>query len=60
MSFPGDEAPSADYAAYHRTRGNRPCHAVYEKESPAFARNLAHLRIGPAWVATELTGLRKH
>ena len=34
-------------------------HAVYEKKSPAFAKNLAHLLIGPAWVATELAGLRK-
>lgn len=28
-------------------------HAVYEKKSPAFARNLAHLLVGPAWVATK-------
>ncbi|MFI5361472.1 MAG: Mpo1-like protein [Elusimicrobiota bacterium] len=34
-------------------------HAVYEKRSPAFAKNIAHLLIGPAWVATELFGLRK-
>ena len=34
-------------------------HAVYEKKSPAFAKNLTHLLIGPAWVATELAGLRK-
>jgi uncharacterized membrane protein YGL010W len=33
-------------------------HAVYEKKSPAFAKNLSHLLIGPAWVATELTGLK--
>jgi uncharacterized membrane protein YGL010W len=32
-------------------------HAVYEKKSPAFAKNLAHLLIGPAWVASELAGL---
>jgi uncharacterized membrane protein YGL010W len=34
-------------------------HAVYEKKSPAFAKNLAHLLVGPAWVATELAGLGK-
>ena len=34
-------------------------HSVYEKKSPAFAKNLAHLLIGPAWVATELAGLKK-
>jgi len=34
-------------------------HAVYEKKSPAFAKNLAHLLVGPAWVATELAGLRE-
>lgn len=34
-------------------------HAVYEKKSPAFAKNLTHLLIGPAWVAAELAGLRK-
>jgi uncharacterized membrane protein YGL010W len=33
-------------------------HAVYEKKSPAFARNLAHLLVGPAWIATKLAGLR--
>ena len=33
-------------------------HAVYEKKSPAFAKNVAHLLVGPAWVATELAGLR--
>ena len=32
-------------------------HAVYEKKSPAFAKNLSHLLIGPAWVATKLAGL---
>lgn len=25
-------------------------HAVYEKRSPAFARNLLHLLVGPAWL----------
>jgi uncharacterized membrane protein YGL010W len=33
-------------------------HAVYEKKSPAFTRNFAHLLVGPAWVAAELAGLR--
>ena len=33
-------------------------HALYEKRSPAFTRNLAHLLVGPAWVAAELAGLR--
>lgn len=33
-------------------------HAVYEKKSPAFARNLTHLLVGPAFVATKLAGLR--
>jgi len=33
-------------------------HAVYEKRSPAFAKNLTHLLVGPAWIAAELTGLR--
>jgi uncharacterized membrane protein YGL010W len=35
-------------------------HSVYEKKSPAFAKNLTHLLIGPAWVATKLAGLKKH
>lgn len=34
-------------------------HAFYEKKRPAFAKNLAHLLIGPAWVAAELAGLGK-
>jgi uncharacterized membrane protein YGL010W len=34
-------------------------HAFWEKRSPAFARNLAHLLVGPAWVAAELAGLRR-
>ncbi|MFI5350332.1 MAG: Mpo1-like protein [Elusimicrobiota bacterium] len=34
-------------------------HAVYEEKSPAFAKNLVHLLIGPAWVASELAGLGK-
>ena len=34
-------------------------HSVYEGKSPAFLRNFAHLLVGPAWVATELAGLRK-
>jgi uncharacterized membrane protein YGL010W len=31
-------------------------HAVYEKNKPAFAQNLAHFLVGPAWVASELAG----
>lgn len=34
-------------------------HSVYEKKSPAFAKNLAHLLVGPAWVATKVAGLSK-
>ncbi|MGH9804501.1 MAG: DUF962 domain-containing protein [Candidatus Acidiferrales bacterium] len=33
-------------------------HGVYEKRSPAFLRNLAHLLVGPLWVLHHLTGLR--
>lgn len=33
-------------------------HSVYEKKSPAFTRNLAHLLVGPAWVAAGLAGLK--
>lgn len=33
-------------------------HGVYEKRSPAFLHNLAHLLIGPLWVLHHLTGLR--
>jgi uncharacterized membrane protein YGL010W len=33
-------------------------HKVYEHKSPAFTKNFAHLLIGPAWIATELAGLR--
>ena len=33
-------------------------HGVYEKRSPAFLRNLAHLLIGPLWVLHHLTGMR--
>jgi uncharacterized membrane protein YGL010W len=29
-------------------------HAVYEKNRPAFFRNLAHLLIGPLWIARKL------
>lgn len=32
-------------------------HGIYEKRSPAFFRNLAHLLIGPLWVLHHLTGL---
>lgn len=31
-------------------------HAVYEKKSPAFMKNLDHLLVGPAWIASELAG----
>jgi uncharacterized membrane protein YGL010W len=33
-------------------------HAVYEKNRPAFAKNIAHLLVGPAWIAAEFAGLR--
>jgi uncharacterized membrane protein YGL010W len=33
-------------------------HTVYEKKKPAFAKNMTHLLVGPAWVATELAGLK--
>jgi uncharacterized membrane protein YGL010W len=33
-------------------------HAVYEKKSPAFLKNFAHLLVGPAWIATKLAGLK--
>jgi len=29
-------------------------HSVYEKNRPAFGRNLVHLLIGPAWIARKL------
>lgn len=29
-------------------------HAVYERNRPAFFRNLAHLLIGPLWIARKL------
>lgn len=32
-------------------------HYAYEKKSPAFYKNLAHLLIGPIWVFGRLTGL---
>jgi len=32
-------------------------HAVFEKKSPAFTRNLIHLLVGPLWILRELTGL---
>ena len=31
-------------------------HAVYEKNRPAFARNLRHLLIGPLWIARKAIG----
>ena len=33
-------------------------HVVYEKKSPAFTKNFAHLLVGPAWIASELAGLK--
>jgi len=33
-------------------------HAVYEKNSPAFFRNLVHLMVGPAYLVNELLRLR--
>jgi uncharacterized membrane protein YGL010W len=34
-------------------------HAVYEKSSPAFFRNLVHLLVGPAFLVNEATGIRR-
>ena len=34
-------------------------HAVYEKRSPAFTRNLVHLLIGPMFLLNEAFSLRK-
>jgi len=31
-------------------------HYVYEKRSPAFYRNLAHLLVGPLWILAKATG----
>lgn len=33
-------------------------HAVYEKTSPAFFRNLVHLLVGPAFLVNEALGIR--
>lgn len=33
-------------------------HGVYEKRSPAFFRNLAHLLVGPLWVLNHVVPLR--
>ena len=33
-------------------------HGVYEKRSPAFYKNLAHLVVGPLWVLNHLVHLR--
>lgn len=33
-------------------------HAVYEKKSPAFLKNFAHLLLGPAWIVSKLAGLK--
>jgi uncharacterized membrane protein YGL010W len=34
-------------------------HAVYERNSPAFLRNLVHLLVGPAFLVNELFGIRR-
>ena len=34
-------------------------HAVYEKKSPAFFRNLVHLLVGPAYLVNEALGIRR-
>lgn len=34
-------------------------HAVYERNKPAFFRNLVHLLVGPAYLVSEATGLRR-
>jgi uncharacterized membrane protein YGL010W len=34
-------------------------HAVYEKSSPAFFRNLVHLLVGPAFLVNEATRIRR-
>jgi uncharacterized membrane protein YGL010W len=34
-------------------------HAVYEKNSPAFFRNLVHLLVGPAYLVNEALGIRR-
>jgi uncharacterized membrane protein YGL010W len=31
-------------------------HYVYEKKSPAFYRNLAHLLVGPLWIVAKVAG----
>ena len=31
-------------------------HYAYEKRSPAFYRNLAHLLVGPLWIVAKVTG----
>jgi uncharacterized membrane protein YGL010W len=31
-------------------------HYVYEKKSPAFYRNLAHLLVGPLWILAKVSG----
>lgn len=34
-------------------------HAVYERNKPAFFRNLVHLLVGPAYLVSEALGLRR-
>ena len=48
----------ADYAAFHRTPGNKACHEhyVYEKNSPAFFKNFAHLAVGQLWILAKAVG----
>lgn len=33
-------------------------HLAFEKNRPAFARNLVHLLVGPLWIAAKTTGRR--
>ncbi len=35
-------------------------HAIYEKRSPAFLRNLLHLLVGPAWLVERAFGRGAH
>jgi uncharacterized membrane protein YGL010W len=54
----------ADYGSYHRTRGNigwgfqAAGHVRFEKNSPAFFRNLVHLLVGPLFLMHELRNAR--
>ena len=33
-------------------------HAVFEGRSPAFAKNIRHFLVGPAWIVAEILGLK--